>query len=224
MKKLISLSFVAAAAAVIAPAPRAEAQIAVAPNLGTLSIAGVPISVACKNPGSSQDVAKTPVLTNTTSYAIAKGKTIMWKSSDGDSGSLKLDADLAPGASVKAMGKAGNAYTCSGTYLAYPDLTVASATTSSSGYVVKVQNLDKHAYAGASAVKVEFLSCSTNLPIGSGQASLAGVSAGGAATVTVAATKPGKSYIRVTADSGKQVVEGNETNNAWTESMNACIY
>ncbi len=222
MKKLISLSFLAAVAAVV-PAPRAEAQIAIMPT-GPLTIAGVPISVACKNPGSSQDVAKTPSLTNTTSYTIAKGRTLMWKSSDGDSGSHKLEADLAPGASVKAMGKAGNAYTCAGTYLAYPDLRVASVAASGSGYTVKIQNLDKHAQSAGSTVKIEFLSCSTNAVIGVAQGTVPSVFAGGTANALVTATKPGKSYMRITADSSKQVVEGNESNNTFTESLNVCLY
>ncbi len=220
MKKLISLSLLAVVAVAASAAP---AQIMVIPT-GPLTIAGVPVTVACKNPGSSQDVAKTPTLTNTTSFAIAKGKTLMWKSSDGDSGSLKLDADLAPGASVKAMGKAGNAYTCSGSFLAYPDLTVASVTPATSGFTVKVQNLDKHAYSAGSTVRVEFLSCSTNAVIGSAQGTVSSILAGGSATALVSATKPGKSYLRITADSAKQIVEGNESNNTWTESLNVCVY
>lgn len=148
----------------------------------------------------------------------------MWKSSDGDSGSLKLDADLAPGASVRAMGKAGNAYTCSGNLLAYPDLTVASVTPATSGFTVKVQNLDKHAPSAGSTVRIEFLSCSTNAVIGSAQGAVSSIYAGGSASAFVSATKPGKSYLRITADSAKKIVEGNESNNSWTESLNACVY
>ena len=220
MKKLIALSFLAAVAAVVPAAPRAEAQIATGP----LTIAGVPISVACKNPGSSQDVAKTPSLTNTTSYTIPKGRTLTWKSSDGDFGSHKLEADLLPGATVKAMGKPGNGYTCTGTYLAYPDLRVASFTASGSGYTVKIQNLDKHAASTGSTVKIEFLSCSTNAVVGVAQGTAPGVLAGGIANALVTASKPGKVYMRITADAAKKIVEGNEANNTFTESLNVCLY
>jgi hypothetical protein len=227
MKKLLSLSLlasVAVAAAVVAPAPRVEAQIIAQLPPGGVSLSIVPITIACKNPGSSQDVAKTPVLTNSTSHPIAKGKTLTWKSSDGDGGSLKLDADLLPGASIKAMGKAGNGYTCSSTYLANPDLTVTNAMPSSSGYVVKVQNLDKHAWAPASTVRIDFLSCSGGAVVATAQGKVDSLFAGGSASVVVATPKPLKTYIRVTADAAKQVVEGNEGNNVWTESMNGCLY
>jgi hypothetical protein len=73
---------------------------------------GTKVTLACKNPGSHQDVAKTPSVTNTTGAAIAKGKKIYWSASDGDKGTLTLDQNLAPNASVKVMGSAGNGYSC----------------------------------------------------------------------------------------------------------------
>jgi hypothetical protein len=67
----------------------------------------------CSNPGGQQDVAKEPVITNTTSKTLPKGQKIYWKSSDSDKGTLTLDAPLAPGKSVIDRGHAGpQSYTC----------------------------------------------------------------------------------------------------------------
>jgi hypothetical protein len=67
----------------------------------------------CSNPGGQQDVAKEPVITNTTSKTLPKGQKIFWKSSDGDKGSVTLDAPLAPGKTVVDRGHAGpQSYTC----------------------------------------------------------------------------------------------------------------
>ena len=75
------------------PAPEAEAQIQVIP-ITQLST----VFVGCSNPGSSQDVAKTPSLKNTTSYAVPKGSVLNWSANDGDKGSVTLASDRAPSA------------------------------------------------------------------------------------------------------------------------------
>lgn len=228
MKKLVSLSFVAplaigvaVAAAVSAPAPRAEAQIIVAAPV--LRLDGKFVSLTCKNPGSSQDVAKTPVLVNTTSAAIPKGQTISWKASDGDQGTYKLGADLAPGASLKVMGKAGQAYTCSAQFFASPDLKVQQRSwNATTGLAVKVANLDGHVGAPASTVRVEVRAC-TGVLLSSGEAQASSIGAGGAATVTVPVKAPTtKYYLRITADAKKAVSESNEANNVWDE-YSSCI-
>jgi hypothetical protein len=70
------------------------------------------LTLQCKNPGSHQDVGKTPNITNTTNQTLAKGRDIYWKSSDGDKGVIELDAPLAPGQSISGLGAAGQSYNC----------------------------------------------------------------------------------------------------------------
>ena len=69
-------------------------------------------ALQCTNDGSQQDVAKTPFITNSTSKTLPKGHKIYWKSSDGDSGVIQLDAALAPGKTVEGLGHPGQSYTC----------------------------------------------------------------------------------------------------------------
>ncbi|HEY8224032.1 MAG TPA: hypothetical protein VIG25_02065 [Pyrinomonadaceae bacterium] len=70
------------------------------------------ISLKCQNPGTHQDVAKDPDITNITIQTLAAGKKIFWSASDGDSGSLTLSSPLAPGKSVQVTGQPGQVYTC----------------------------------------------------------------------------------------------------------------
>jgi hypothetical protein len=70
------------------------------------------IMLGCQNPGSHQDVAKTPTITNSTSQALAAGKKVYWSASDGDKGTISLSAALQPNKTVQAMGTAGNGYSC----------------------------------------------------------------------------------------------------------------
>lgn len=71
------------------------------------------IILKCRNYGGQQDVAKNPDIINSTQKTIASGKTLYWKSTDGDSGSVVLDHALPPGGKVGVTGKAGQSYTCS---------------------------------------------------------------------------------------------------------------
>lgn len=76
-------------------------------------VARLPMTpLQCSNPGGQQDVAKEPVITNTTSKTLPKGQKIYWKSSDSDKGTITLDAPLAPGKTVIDRGHAGQNYTC----------------------------------------------------------------------------------------------------------------
>jgi hypothetical protein len=71
------------------------------------------VILQCRNYGGQQDVSKNPDIINITQQIIPKGKTLYWKSTDGDSGSVVLDKALAPGGKVGVNGKAGQSYTCS---------------------------------------------------------------------------------------------------------------
>ena len=71
-----------------------------------------PVMLQCRNYGGQQDVAKNPDIINTTKATIPSGKTLYWKSTDGDSGSVVLQKALAPGAKVGVNGKPGQSYSC----------------------------------------------------------------------------------------------------------------
>jgi len=72
----------------------------------------VTVPLQCRNYGGQQDVAKDPDIINSTRKTIPAGKTLYWKSSDGDGGSIVLDHALAPGGKIGVNGKPGQSYTC----------------------------------------------------------------------------------------------------------------
>jgi len=76
-------------------------------NLGNLIV-----KLQCRNPGSSQDVVKTPVIKNTTGKIIKAGSKIYWRSSDGDKGTITLTKDLLPNLEVNGQGSPASYYTC----------------------------------------------------------------------------------------------------------------
>ena len=77
---------------------------------------GEKVTLACKNPGTHQDVAKTPIITNNTNAPIPSGKTIFWNATDGDKG--KVTGPLAVGASISGIGStpAHYSYSCTAFY------------------------------------------------------------------------------------------------------------
>ena len=74
----------------------------------------IKVNLTCTNPGSHQDVAKTPSITNNTNKAVPWNTTIYWQASDGDSGHIA--GPLAIGASKQVLGAPGNAYSCTAYY------------------------------------------------------------------------------------------------------------
>ena len=201
--------------------PRAEAQIAMVPVVSL----GTSIPVSCVNSGSSQEIAKTPSLKNDTGKTIPAGKTISWKASDGDYGSLKLAADLPAGGTVKLQGKKpGNVYTCSAFFFASPDLqpTKGMYSPSTSTVAISITNKDAFVGAGSSVARVELYSCSGTL-LGSNKTPAFSLVAGETKSFTL--TIPGsaaKTYLKVVADNDKQVAESVESNNI-LDTMNSCI-
>lgn len=73
------------------------------------------VSVDCENPGTHQDVAKTPEITNTSRHDIAANVKIYWEASDGDKGYIL--GPLKKNKSVSGLGEPGNSYTCTAYYL-----------------------------------------------------------------------------------------------------------
>ncbi len=227
MKRIASTGlfglFVAAVAG-IAPAASAQETYSggiVALPLGTLSL-GTSIAVECANPGSQQDVLKTPILKNTTGATLKAGMVVSWSASDGDKGSVRLSADLAPNATLKVQGsKPGQVYTCSSQFFSRPDLLISRAAPGTGGIQVDLSNADPWAGASPSVVKLEVISCSGSV-LQTLNASPVAMAKGEKKTLTFAATMPAKSYLRVTADAQGQVGEKLETNNVW-DAINSCL-
>lgn len=103
--------FVATVMAVVlvAGAGLIAAQSNISPD-GTRTAA---VILTCHNYGGQQDVAKNPDIINSTKKPLPAGKTLYWKSTDGDSGSVVLDHALPVGGKIKVNGKPGQSYKCS---------------------------------------------------------------------------------------------------------------
>jgi|GEM_PF-4964745 len=184
------------------------------------------VSIECSNPGSAQDVAKTPVLKNTAQTTLYKGQRIRWSASDGDVGDVTLTADLPPGATVKAMGKPGQAYTCSSSYVAQPDLKIRQAKLlSTKEALVEVQNADPYAAAGNSQVLFELRSCQTDAVLATSKSAPVSLAKGEYKALTFGIAQPfsGKTYVRAVADVEKVISESNEANNLW-DGQRGCVY
>lgn len=228
MNRILGLALVAASFAII---PTASAQqlresgVYTGPLTTVPLVLETPVSITCKNPGSSQDVAKTPSLTNSTSAKIPAGKTLFFKSSDGDSGSLKLSADLLPGASVKMMGsKAGQVYTCTGSFNSQADLVVSKASMGMSSATIDIANTNPWVDASNSKVRLEIVNCTGNSVQKTVYSTPLGVPKSSVRQVTIPVTSVGKVYFRAIADGQNEVGETNETNNTYTSSQNSCLY
>lgn len=72
------------------------------------------VLVGCQNPGSHQDVAKTPIITNTTGHAISALTKVYWTATDGDKGYVQ--GPFAINESKTALGAPGNGYSCEAYY------------------------------------------------------------------------------------------------------------
>ncbi len=222
-RKVMGLGFMVGAfslAAVAAPND-ASADIQLREPLLVLA---TPVPITCMNPGSQQDVSKTPILKNTTAATIKKGHVLTWKSTDGDHGSLRLDADLAPNAAVSTLGHPGNGYSCTASFLSNADLTIKTASFGSGGneVVVELQNLSPWVDAQASVVHVDVMACGGQVLASADSAPMAMAKS---STKTFAVTLPptsGRRYLRVKADAGNAVVETDEANNLFDQS-GSCI-
>jgi hypothetical protein len=78
----------------------------------------VKVALKCENPGSHQDVAKTPIITNSTRTTLPKGRVLYWQTNKGEKGQVQLVNDLKPLNSVSGLGGPGQVYTCTAYYLA----------------------------------------------------------------------------------------------------------
>jgi hypothetical protein len=178
------------------------------------------VALACSNPGSQQDAAKTPVVQNTTAAPIPRGRSLLWRSSDGDHGGVTLGQDLLPGDSVKGTGKPARIlYTCSASFYAgLPDLVVHSVNVERVPRAV-IQNTNAWIDAEAVRVRLESLRCADDRVLAMKNVGPLVVPAGGKQTFSALVTKPWKSppvYWRITVDFDRRVAESNEQNNVWS--------
>jgi hypothetical protein len=226
MKRIFGLALAAASFAII-PSAGAQERVQLSGGLvtGPILLLETPVAIACKNPGSSQDVAKTPWLTNNTAAKIPAGKTVFFKASDGDSGSQKLAADLLPGASVKMMGaKAGQVYTCTGSFNSQADLVVSKASMGMAAAMVDIANQNPWVDASANPVRIDIINCSGNTIQKTVYSTPLAVPHASVRTVTIPVTSVGRTYFKVYADGKGMVAETNEGNNVYTSSLNSCLY
>lgn len=84
-------------------------------NINAAPIKYRKVFLTCSNPGSHQDVAKTPIITNSTRHPISATTKVYWTATDGDKGFLNGPFDV--NQSRTALGAPGNAYQCSAFYL-----------------------------------------------------------------------------------------------------------
>src|SRR5436305_610149 len=108
--------------AVAAVAVRADAELPLQPVQQQVTVVSpmgpyAAKALTCKNPGSQQDVAKEPILVNTTGATLAKGSIVFWytKPAAGqtaEKGQVELSNALAPGGSIQGHGNPGNGYQC----------------------------------------------------------------------------------------------------------------
>lgn len=73
------------------------------------------VNLQCRNPGTHQDVAKTPKITNTSGHALSADIKVYWSASDGDNGFVMGPFQI--NQSKLGLGEAGNAYSCEAYYL-----------------------------------------------------------------------------------------------------------
>lgn len=187
---------------------------------------GTKVSLACANPGSHQDVSKTPTITNTSGATLRSGMTISWRSSDGDQGTTTLGADVAVGGEVHVLGKPGNAYSCTADFMSAPDLVIDSAKWVGANQVtISWRNTDPWVDAGPSVIRIEARSCASQGVLQTHDLApfpLAKMTGQATNPITIPFSKPPGSYLRVTADATQKVIEKNETNNSW-EDMDVCV-
>ena len=77
------------------------------------------VFLQCRNYGGQQDVSKNPDIINTTNKTLPTGRKLFWAASDGDKGSIVLEAPLPPKGKIGVLGQPGQSYTCQAWYWKY---------------------------------------------------------------------------------------------------------
>ena len=220
MKKIVVSGLLALGFAAIALSPEtsASAKDRIAIQLGSS------VSLGCQNPGSSQDVEKTPIIKNTTGVKLDKGHIIWWHTNGGETEHFALAADLLPGATTLGSGGPGNGYSCTANIFSMPDLIPSKVEwLGTTALKVDVKNLDPFVPSEAAVTRLEVMSCSGDVLQTYDSAPMT-FAKNEAKTITFPAKfVPGKAYLRITADATKKVLERNETNNVY-DGSGSCVH
>ena len=174
------------------------------------------VSVGCVGSGASDTAGRKHVIVNTTPYPIPAGTLVLWKTSDGGAGSLKLTADLAPKAYVDVVeGGATKGYTCTASFSPPPaDFAVKSVSHDATKATVVIQNLNPWTVAQASIVRVSTMKC-VDVPSKSVDANVPTIPALGEVTVTVPISfdAASEAYVQAVANATASVSESVKGNN-----------
>jgi hypothetical protein len=148
----------------------------------------------------------------------AAAATIHWNATDGDKGTLTLQADLPAGATTQVLGTAGQDYQCSAYFLTQPDLVAMNAEWKSNDEaVVTLGNKDAWLDAPPSVARVETVSCGGSV-IASYETIPFTVNKSTNMAFKVPVKRAVKAYLRLTVDAKSQVAEKDETNNVFSDS------
>ncbi len=183
---------------------------------------GTSVPLGCKNPGSHQDVGKTPTILNTTGATLRAGQTLHWTATDGDKGTIKLQTDVAPNGTVQVIGAAGQSYQCTAHFLTSPDLVAKDARwASSEEATVTIGNADAWLDAPASVALLETVSCGGQV-LATREIPLSVQKKSTTSAFKIPMKREPKAYLRLTVDAKKQILEKDETNNVFSDS-DGCV-
>ncbi len=193
----------------LGPAP--ATTVVTAPSMALMQS----IALDCSGSGASDVASRRHSIKNTTAFPIPKSTKINWTASNGGSGSVTLQTDLAPNASIDVIESGQtNGYTCKASF--YPgtaDFVVKSVKwTNDTTATVEIANANPWVDGAASVVRVQSLKCITT-PVASVDVNVPAIAKGTSKIVTANLAKPSADYLQATANATSSAPESNKTNN-----------
>lgn len=180
------------------------------------------VPLACKNPGTHQDVGKSPTIQNTSGAKLRAGQQIHWTATDGDKGSITLKVDVPPNGTFQVIGIAGRSYQCTAQFFTTPDLVAKDARWANADEAyVAVGNQDAWLDAPASVALLETVSCGGQV-LATREISLGVLKKSTGSGFRVPMKRVPKAYLRLTVDAKKQILEKDEKNNVYADS-DSCV-
>jgi hypothetical protein len=172
------------------------------------------IALECKGPGASDVTSRNHSIKNTAGAKILKGTKIYWKASNGGTGSVTLQNDLAPLASVSVIESGQtNGYSCTASFFpGTPDFVVKSVKwTSATQAQVEILNQNNFADGAASVARVRSMKC-LSTQVSALNVSVPAIPKGQSKVVTLNISQSNADYLEATANVGN-APESNKTNN-----------
>lgn len=219
MKKL-SLVVLALAASSLSLASSAAADSPALQPVQPLQRVQAETPLACSGSGASDVRSQNHSIKNTLHTAIPKGWVLRWRSSNGMSGNVTLNADLAPGESVDVYQPGHtNGYSCTaGFFMGEADFLLKSVKwTGPNTAQVEIVNTNPFVAAGASVIRVESLKCLQS-PVQTVSVTLPSLDKGASKTVDVQIPQANADYLQATANATSSVPETNKANNVQKSS------